>query len=133
MKHIRKFNESIDEDRQMSEEEIVDFLDNGVMVNVYLTDLLSDTNLILLMRNGEVYERRAGNKKFDIYKSKEDFKSKTGASLDDEYRGNASQPLMNLFDEVDDGRKYEIEMVYIDSQFDNPILDSILKKYKNKR
>jgi hypothetical protein len=133
MKHIRKFNESFEDDRQISEEEINIFLDNGVTVNVYLTDLLSDTNLILLMKNGEIYERRSGNKKFDIYSSKEEFKAKTGASLDDEYKGNASQALMNLFDEVDDGRKYEIEMVYIDSQFDNPLLDSILKRFESKR
>ena len=110
MKHIRKFNESFEDDRQISEEEINIFLDNGVTVNVYLTDLLSDTNLILLMKNGEIYERRSGNIKFDIYSSKEEFKTKTGASLDDEYKGNASQALMNLFDEVqytEDGLDYQ--------------------------
>ena len=73
MKHIRKFNESI-EDEEINENEINDFLNNGVRVSVFLTDLLSDTNLILLMTNGEIYERRAGNKKFDIYSSKEEFK-----------------------------------------------------------
>jgi hypothetical protein len=122
-----------EDERQISEEEINIFLDNGITVNVYLTDLLSDTNLILLMKNGEIYERRSGNIKFDIYSSKEEFKTKTGASLDDEYKGNASQALMNLFDEVDDGTKYEIEMVYIDSQFDNPLLNSILKRFESQR
>jgi len=128
MKHIRKFNESI-EDEEINENEINEFLNNGVRINVFLTDLLSDTNLILLMTNGEVYERRAGNKKFTIYSSKDEFKSKTGASLDDEYAGNASPALINLFNEVDDSRKYIIEMAYVDSQFDNPLLDSILKSY----
>ncbi len=135
MKHIKlyegfsdKINES--EENQISEEAINDFLGNGVSVNVSLTDLLSDTNLILHMRNGEVYERRAGNKKFDIYKSKDDFELETGASLDDEYKGNASPALMNLFDKVDDYFKDNIEMAYIDSQFDNPLLDSILKSFE---
>jgi len=134
MRYLKKFNEDIDfedEDR-ISEDDINGFLDNGVSVNIYLTDLLSDTNLILLMTNGEIYERLAGNKIFYIYESKEEFKSKTGSSLDDEYKGNASKELMNLFYEVDDGRKFTIEMVYIDSQFDNPLLDSILSGFKNR-
>lgn len=128
MKHLRKFNESTE--NEISENQINEFLQNGVTVPVFLTDLLSDTNLILLMTNGEIYERRAGNKKFDIYLSKEEFKSKTGASLDDEYAGNASPALMNLFSEVDDYRGGLIEMAYIDSQFDNPLLDSILKNFE---
>jgi hypothetical protein len=128
MKHLKKFNESTE--NEISENEINEFLQNGVNVPVFLTDLLSDTNLILLMTNGEIYERRAGNKKFDIYSSKEEFKSKTGASLDDEYAGNASPALINLFDSVDDIRVNYIEMAYIDSQFDNPLLDSILKNFK---
>ncbi len=128
MKHLRKFNESINS--QISENEINEFLQNGVTVPVFLTDLLSDTNLILLMTNGEIYERRAGSKKFDIYSSKDEFKSKTGASLDEEYAGNASPALINLFDSVDDLRKDLIEMAYIDSQFDNPLLDSILKSFE---
>jgi hypothetical protein len=128
MKHIRKFNESVED--EISENEINEFLQNGISVPVFLTDLLSDTNLILLMTNGEIYERRAGNKKFNIYSSKEEFKQKTGASLDDEYAGNASPALINLFSEVDDYRSGLIEMAYIDSQFDNPLLDSILKKFE---
>ena len=128
MKHLRKFNESIED--QISENEINDFLQNGIQVPVFLTDLLSDTNLILLMTNGEIYERRAGNKKFNVYSSKEEFKSKTGTSLDNEYVGNASPALINLFDSVDDIRKDLIEMAYIDSQFDNPLLDSILKNFE---
>jgi hypothetical protein len=128
MKHLRKFNESINS--QISENEINEFLQNGVTVPVFLTDLLSGTNLILLMTNGEIYERRAGSKKFDIYSSKDEFKSKTGASLDEEYAGNASPALIKLFDEVDDLRKDLIEMAYIDSQFDNPLLDSILKSFE---
>jgi hypothetical protein len=128
MKHLRKFNESIED--QISENEINDFLQNGIQVPVFLTDLLSDTNLILLMTNGEIYERRAGNKKFNVYSSKEEFKSKTGASLDNEYVGNASPALINLFDSVDDIRKELIEMAYIDSQFDNPLLDSLLKNFE---
>ena len=129
MKHIRKFNESI-ESEEINENEINEFLNNGVTVPVFLTDLLSDTNLILLMTNGEVYERRSGNKKFTIYSSKDEFKSKTGASLDDEYAGSASPALINLFDSVDDTRGNYIEMAYIDSQFDNPLLDSILKYFE---
>ena len=82
------------------------------------------------MSNGEVYERRFGDKKWEKYSSKDEFKSKTGASLDVEYSGNKSQELLNLFNEVDHFLKYDIEMVYIDTQFDNPILDSILKKFK---
>lgn len=128
MKHLRKFNESTE--NEISENQINEFLQNGVTVPVFLTDLLSDTNLILLMTNGEIYERRAGNKKFDIYSSKEEFESKTGASLDREYAGNASPALINLFDSVDDLRKELIEMAYIDSQFDNPLLDSILKNFE---
>jgi len=128
MKHLRKFNESINS--QISENEINEFLQNGVTFPVFLTDLLSGTNLILLMTNGEIYERRAGSKKFDIYSSKDEFKSKTGASLDEEYAGNASPALINLFDSVDDLRKELIEMAYIDSQFDNPLLDSILKSFE---
>jgi hypothetical protein len=128
MKHLRKFNES--NENEISENEINEFLQNGITVPVFLTDLLSDTNLILLMTNGEIYERRAGNKKFDIYSSKEEFKSKTGASLDDEYAGSASPSLINLFDSVDDIRKELIEMAYIDSQFYNPLLDSILKNFE---
>jgi hypothetical protein len=128
MKHLRKFNESIED--EISENEINEFLKNGIQVPVFLTDLLSDTNLILLMTNGEIYERRAGNKKFNVYSSKEEFKSKTGASLDNEYVGNASPALINLFDSVDDIRKDLIEMAYIDSQYDNPLLDSILKYFE---
>jgi hypothetical protein len=128
MKHLRKFNESIED--KISENEINEFLQNGIRVPVFLTDLLSDINLILLMTNGEIYERRAGNKKFDVYSSKEEFKSKTGASLDNEYVGNASPALINLFDSVDDIRRNYIEMAYIDSQFDSPLLDSILKNFK---
>jgi hypothetical protein len=127
MKHLRKFNESIED--EISENEINEFLKNGIQVPVFLTDLLSDTNLILLMTNGEIYERRAGNKKFNVYSSKEEFKSKTGASLDNEYVGNASPALINLFDSVDDIRKDLIEMAYIDSQFDSPLLDSILSYF----
>lgn len=128
MKHLKRFNES--NGNEISENEINEFLQNGVTVPVFLTDLLSDTNLILLMTNGEIYERRAGSKKFDIYSSKDEFKSKTGASLDEEYAGNASPALINLFDSVDDLRKELIEMAYIDSQFDNPLLDSILKSFE---
>jgi hypothetical protein len=128
MKHLRKFNESIED--EISENEINDFLKNGIQVPVFLTDLLSNTNLILLMTNGEIYERRAGNKKFNVYSSKEEFKSKTGSSLDNEYSGNASPALINLFDSVDDIRKDLIEMAYIDSQYDNPLLDSILKYFE---
>ena len=127
MKHLRKFNESIED--EISENEINEFLKNGIQVPVFLTDLLSDTNLILLMTNGEIYERRAGNKKFNVYSSKEEFKSKTGASLDNEYVGNASPALINLFDSVDDIRKDLIEMAYIDSQFDSPLFDSILSYF----
>jgi hypothetical protein len=128
MKHLRKFNESIED--EISENEINDFLKNGIRVPVFITDLLSNTNLILLMTNGEIYERRAGNKKFNVYSSKEEFKSKTGASLDNEYSGNASPALIKLFDSVDDIRKDLIEMAYIDSQYDNPLLDSILKYFE---
>jgi hypothetical protein len=128
MKHLRKFNESIED--EISENEINDFLKNGIQVPVFITDLLSNTNLILLMTNGEIYERRAGNKKFNVYSSKEEFKSKTGASLDNEYSGNASPALIKLFDSVDDIRKDLIEMAYIDSQYDNPLLDSILKYFE---
>jgi hypothetical protein len=128
MKHLKRFNES--NGNEISENEINEFLQNGVTVPVFLTDLLSDTNLILLMTNGEIYERRAGSKKFDIYSSKDEFKSKTGASLDEEYAGNASPALINLFDSVDDIRGNYIEMAYIDSQFDNPLLDSILKSFE---
>jgi len=128
MNKLRKFSESVE--NEISENEINEFLQNGVTVPVFLTDLLSDTNLILLMTNGEVYERRSGNKKFDIYSSKEEFKQRTGASLDDEYAGNASPALINLFDSVDDIRKELIEMAYVDSQFDNPLLDSILKNFE---
>ena len=128
MKHLRKFNESIED--EISENEINEFLKNGIQVPVFLTDLLSDTNLILLMTNGEIYERRAGNKKFNVYSSKEEFKSKTGASLDNEYVGNASPALINLFDSVDDIRKDLIEMAYIDSQFDSPLFDSILSYFE---
>jgi len=110
MKHLRKFNES--NENEISENEINEFLQNGVTVPVFLTDLLSDTNLILLMTNGEVYERISGNKKFDIYSSKEEFKQRTGSSLDDEYAGNASPALINLFDSVDDIRKDLIEMAF---------------------
>jgi hypothetical protein len=124
-----KVHESFD-NTEINEREIDDFLGNGVRINVFLTDLLSETNLMLLMVNGEVYERRAGNKAWSKYSSKEEFKSKTGASLDDEYAGNASPELINLFDSVDDGRKHMIEMVYIDSQFDSPLLDSVLKNFK---
>ncbi len=125
-----KVEESMSNDEEISESEINEFLQNGIRVPVFLTDLLSDTNLILLMTNGEIYERKAGNKKFDIYSSKDEFKSKTGASLDDEYAGNASPALINLFDEVDDYRGGLIEMAYIDSQFDNPLLESILKNFE---
>jgi hypothetical protein len=128
MKHLRKFNESIED--EISENEINEFLKNGIRVPVFITDLLSNTNLILLMTNGEIYERRAGNKKFNVYSSKEEFKSKTGASLDNEYSGNASPALIKLFDSVDDIRKDLIEMAYIDSQYDNPLLDSILKYFE---
>jgi hypothetical protein len=124
-----KVHESFD-NTEINEREIDDFLGNGVRINVFLTDLLSETNLMLLMVNGEVYERRAGNKAWSKYSSKEEFKSKTGASLDDEYAGNASPELINLFDSVDDGRKHMIEMVYIDNQFDSPLLDSVLKNFK---
>jgi hypothetical protein len=133
MKYLKKFNESVADSDHINEEEINGFLDNGVSVNVFLTDLLSDINLILLMSNGEVYERRAGNKKFDIYSSKEEFKSKTGASLDNEYAGNESPALINLFNEVDSYIKYDIKKAYIDNQFDNPLLDSILKKFEAKK
>ena len=128
MKHIRKFNES-NENEEINENEINEFLNNGVRINVFLTDLLYDTNLILLMTNGEIYERRAGNKKFTIYSSKDEFKSKTGASLDDEYAGSASPALINLFGEVDDYRGGLIEMAYIDL-FDNPLLANILKNFE---
>jgi hypothetical protein len=127
MKHLKKFNESVE--NEINENEINEFLKNGISAPVFLTDLLSDTNLILLMINGEIYERRAGNKKFTIYSSKDEFKQKTGASLDDEYSGNASPALINIFDSIDDIRKELIEMAYIDSQFDNPLLDSILKNF----
>jgi hypothetical protein len=128
MNKLRKFSESVE--NEISENEINDFLNNGVNVTVFLTDLLTNTNLILLMTSGEIYERRAGNKKFDVYSSKEEFKQKTGASLDEEYAGNASPALINLFDSVDDLRKELIEMAYIDSRFDNPLLDSILKNFE---
>ena len=129
MKHLKKFNESSKDSSHINEQEIDNFLDNGISVNIFLTDLLSDTNVILLMSNGEIYERISGNKKWNKYSSKEEFKSKTGASLDNEYSGNKSQALLNLFNEVDHFLKYDIEMVYIDTQFDNPILDSILKRF----
>lgn len=38
---------------------------------------------------------------------------------------------MNLINSVDDGRKYSIEKVFIDSQFDNTLLDSILSEFKS--
>ena len=129
MKIIKKFNESFEDERQISEKEINNFLNNSVTVDVYLTDLLSNVNIILLMKNGEIYERISGNKKFNFYSSKEEFKAKTGASLDDEYKSNSSQALMNLFDQVDDSIKYEIEMVYIYGEFDDTLLDSILRGF----
>jgi hypothetical protein len=46
MKHLKKFNESI-ENEEINENEINEFLNNGVRINVFLTDLLYDTNLIL--------------------------------------------------------------------------------------
>jgi hypothetical protein len=128
MKHLKKFNES-NENVEINENEINEFLKNGISAPIFLTDLLSDTNLILLMINGEIYERRAGNKKFTIYSSKDEFKQKTGESFDDEYSVYASPALINIFDSVDDIRKELIEMAYVDSQFDNTLLDSILKYF----
>jgi hypothetical protein len=52
------------------------------------------------------------------------------ASLDREYSGNKSKELLNLFMSVDDYINESIESVYIDGQFDNPILKSILSNYK---
>jgi hypothetical protein len=131
MKNIKKFNESWSgNDEEISEESINDFLNNGINVNIFLTDLISDTNVILLMTNGEVYERRSGNKKWNKYTSEEEFKSKTGASLDKEYAGNESPALLNIFTSVDDYRSDNIDKVYIDTQFDNKILDSVLKNFE---
>lgn len=130
-KKVTESNDFDEEEYDINEAEIDDFFNNGVTVNVYINDLLDGVHTILLMTNGEIFERTVGSKNWKKYSSKEEFKSQTGASLDDEYAGNYSSELMNLINSVDDGRKYSIEKVFIDSQFDNTLLDSILSGFKS--
>lgn len=112
---------------EISSDDLLELFDGGITVNIYLSDVLELAHVILLMTNGEIFEKTSGSRSWKKYSSDDNFKEVTGASINDEYKGNESPELLKLLHSVDDGRKYSIEKVYFDPQFDNPVLYSILK------
>jgi hypothetical protein len=110
--------------------DIEGFLTNRISVDLFLDDIISDIHTIILLKSGKVLEKLQSSKSWKTYTSKEEFENETGASLDREYSGNKSKELLNLFMSVDDYINESIEEVYIDGQFDNPILESILSNYR---
>lgn len=112
---------------EISSDDLLELFDGGITVNIYLSDVLELAHVILLMTNGEIFEKTSGSRSWEKYSSDDNFKEVTGASINDEYKGNESPELLKLLHSVDDGRKYSIEKVYFDPQFDNPVLYSILK------
>jgi hypothetical protein len=125
---IENIKESIN--NLTEDEDIEGFLTNRISVDLFLDDIISDIHTIILLKSGKVLEKLQNSKSWKTYSSKEEFENKTGASLDREYSGNKSKELLNLFMSVDDYINESIEGVYIDGQFDNPILESILSNYK---
>jgi hypothetical protein len=137
MKHIKlyegfahKINES-DEDSSGAGElldDVENFLDNSVNIKVSLYDLFQDTDLMILMKNGELYEKSEGHHRFiNCYESEEEYESETGESLDKKYK--AYPDIINLFDMVDDNLKDNIEMVYVHySFFYDKVLEYILSR-----
>lgn len=134
MKHLRKFNEDLGSDGISSVNDLKEIFKNGINVPVFLEDLVSGTGLIILTTNGKVFEKSKSND-WKEYESVEDFKNKTGASLDDEYVGNKSQQLLNLitgadgeYDGIDDYRVDDIESIYFEGEATD-MLKKILQRY----
>jgi hypothetical protein len=124
---IENIKESVND--LTEDEDIEGFLTNRITVDLFLEDIISDIHTIVLLKSGKVLEKLQNSKSWKTYSSKREFENETGASLDREYSGNESKELLNLFMSVDDYINESIESVYIDGQFDNPILKSILSNY----
>jgi hypothetical protein len=121
---VKDINESV-----IESEDIEGFLTNKVSVDLFLDDLIYGSSVIILLKSGKVLEKSQNSKSWEIYKSNEEFEKSTGASLDREYSGSESKELLSLFMSVDDYINESIEKVYIQDQFDNTILNSILDKF----
>lgn len=137
MKHIKlyegyhgKINES-DEDSSGAGElldDVENFLDNSVNIKVSLYDLFQDTDLMILMKNGELYEKSEGHHRFiNCYASEEEYELEKGEPLDKKY--NPYPAIMYLFEMVDDNLKDNIEMVYVHYSFTHDkVLEYILSR-----
>ncbi|MFW6233345.1 MAG: hypothetical protein ACOC3Z_01645 [Nanoarchaeota archaeon] len=111
--------------------EIRTFLGNEINVTVSLGEILYQDSIILLMKNGEIFEKWTNSNNWYEFKSKEDFKEKTGASLDEEYKDNKSESLLNIFNSIDNDFKDKIEEVYF-NDYPSDILSKVLFNFKNK-
>ena len=132
MKHLRKFNEELDyNDGISSVDDLKEIFNNLISVRVSFEDLLSDTGIIILTKNGKVFEKISNSWK--EYESAESFKNETGASLDNEYAASVSKKLLNLIvgddgDGIDDYRVDDIKAIYFEGEPTN-MLKNVLKRY----
>lgn len=124
MKHLKKFNEN----NNIDEDSISDLLNTPLNVSIPLFDLLSQDYVIIRMKSGEIYELKNGEL-YNTFKSHEEFKEETGASLDNEFVSNKSEELLNFIKkgvEYDPSFVGNIETIYFEgnpSSFIKKIID----------
>lgn len=123
MKHLKKFNEN--NGSEINEKSLQEIFSEGVNVTIKLSDLLSDSNFLILADDGKIYEFEKGDLQV-VWESDDEFKEQTGASLYDEYAGTKSEELLRFLEEkVDDYRIGHIQSIHFEG---NPGLISKLIK-----
>ena len=112
MKHLKKFNEN--NGSEINEKSLQEIFSEGVNVTIKLSDLLSDSNFLILADDGKIFEFKKGDLQ-DVWESNDEFKEQTGASLYDEYAGNKSEELLRFLEEkVDDYRIGHIQSIHFE-------------------
>ena len=127
IKKWNQFNEEVEyNDGHISNiDDIKSIFDYRIHIPVLLEDILSGTGIIVVTKSGKVFEKSKSDE-WKEYNSVEDFESKIGASLDNEYSGNKSMELFNLMMNIDDFMIDDIDAIYFEDQPTN-LLKKLLK------
>jgi hypothetical protein len=118
MVEFKQLDESIDNEDELSEDDIDDLLEHGVNVNLTLKDILHDTDFLIRTKGGKIYEFEKGDLQIS-WDSDSEFEEQTGASLDREITlfPSESYKLFNFIEsQIGDIRTDKIEGIYFQGQ-----------------
>lgn len=110
-------------------DDLVEFFNNKITITVLLNDIFYDNNIIVVLENGQVFEKLKGEIRWFEFLSKDEFKKITGASLDEEYKDSESKILLKLLKGLNKDFGDKIESVFV-TDYPNKLLSNLIKDLK---